>query len=121
LSRKEAKKIAVGTLLKVTPAISPVSGYVVLDLEIEAREVKVIGNDKLPVIKRRSIKSTVEIAPGKTLVISGLYQEKDLFLQTGIPVLKNIPIIGRFFRKDKTEKVKTNLSVFVTPSILLGK
>ncbi len=71
-----------------------------------------------PVIDRREAKTTLRVANHQTLVIGGLRTRTDVRDNSGIPYLKDIPLIGALFRsKDSTIK-ESELVVFVTPDII---
>jgi len=55
---------------------------------------------------------------GETAVIGGLRNVQDTKLDTGIPVLQDIPLIGQLFKYSKIENTKTDLIIFITPHII---
>lgn len=71
-----------------------------------------------PVIDTRSLDSNVLIKSGDTLAIGGLLQDEQTKSRTKVPLLGDIPIIGYAFQSRTNERVKRNLLVFVTPTIL---
>ena len=58
------------------------------------------------------------VEDGGTLVLGGLIQEQVDESQQRVPILGRIPLIGALFRSDSTSKKKTNLMVFIRPTIL---
>jgi general secretion pathway protein D len=66
----------------------------------------------------REIKSQVTMPSGHTMVIGGVIQDVESEAEAGIPLLKDIPILGILFRTKTTERSKTNLYFFLTPHIL---
>ena len=71
-----------------------------------------------PVIDTRSLDSNVLIKSGDTLAIGGLLQDEVTKARTKVPVLGDIPILGYFFQERLNARVKRNLLVFVTPTII---
>jgi len=69
---------------------------------------------RLPIFKRREIKTEVTIADGSTLGMGGLINEKVEKYEDKVPVLGSIPLIGRLFRNEGERAVKRNLLIFVT-------
>ena len=55
---------------------------------------------------------------GETVVMGGLISSSESKSRKGIPVLRSIPLIGRFFEHDTREESKQNLLIFVTATIL---
>lgn len=71
-----------------------------------------------PVIDTRSLDSNVLIKSGDTLAIGGLLQDEVTKARTKVPILGDIPILGYFFQEKMNARVKRNLLVFVTPTII---
>jgi type II secretory pathway component GspD/PulD (secretin) len=69
---------------------------------------------RLPIFKRREIKTEVTIADGSTLGMGGLINEKIEKYEDKVPGLGSIPLIGRLFRSEGERAVKRNLMIFVT-------
>lgn len=69
---------------------------------------------KLPVFKRREIKTEISVASGSTVGLGGLIGEKIEAFEDRVPVLGSIPLIGRLFRSEGERAVKRNLMIFVT-------
>jgi type II secretory pathway component GspD/PulD (secretin) len=71
-----------------------------------------------PVIDTRSLDSNVLIKSGDTLAIGGLLQDEMSKNRTKVPLFGDIPVLGYFFQSRDNARVKRNLLVFVTPTIL---
>jgi type IV pilus secretin PilQ/predicted competence protein len=71
-----------------------------------------------PVIDTRSLDSNVLIKSGDTLAIGGLLQDEVRKTRTKVPGLGDVPVLGYFFSSRANERVKRNLLVFVTPTII---
>lgn len=71
-----------------------------------------------PVIDKRTLESNVLIESGKTLAIGGLLQDETGKVRTKVPVLGDIPLLGYLFQSRTNEKIKRNLLIFVTPTII---
>jgi type IV pilus assembly protein PilQ len=108
----------VGILLKVTPQVNS-AGFIKLAVEPEVSSTdptkdKVFGVAVLPVITTRKAKTQVTLKDGYTLGIGGMIQKADSKGQTKIPVLGDIPGLGRLFRSDSKNMQSTNLVIFLT-------
>lgn len=66
----------------------------------------------------RIIQTEVTMPSNDTMVIGGVVEDRESFNDSGIPILKDIPILGWLFKTQTTENTKTNLYFFVTPRIL---
>ncbi|MHA7834031.1 MAG: type IV pilus secretin PilQ, partial [Algiphilus sp.] len=105
--------------LRVTPEITPDDG-VFLNLFVTRNEpdftqVNVDGN---PAIATREVSTRVLVRTGETLVLGGAYQSEKTENVFKVPLLGDIPIIGRLFRRESNMRSQRELLVFVTPKIL---
>lgn len=108
----------VGISLKVKPQIND-GDAIRMDIEqkIDSLSASSIGAADL-ITNTRSIKTSVMVNDGQTLVLGGLIKEDMNQSEQRVPILGDIPIIGALFRKTKSSKDKTNLMVFLRPRIL---
>ena len=70
------------------------------------------------VINTQNAETNVVVENGETAVIGGLTNQETLTLRTGLPILKDIPLIGFLFGYDKKEVTTRDLVIFVTPTII---
>lgn len=73
---------------------------------------------RLPQTSERTAQNSITLKDGETFAIGGLIQQEDRKSMTGLPILKDLPIVGQFFRSTSTDKVKTELVIFVTAKML---
>jgi type IV pilus assembly protein PilQ len=71
-----------------------------------------------PIIDTRTLDSNVLIKSGDTLAIGGLLQDEQTKARNKVPVLGDMPLLGYLFSEGLNARVKRNLLVFVTPTIL---
>ena len=71
-----------------------------------------------PIIDTRTLDSNVLIKSGDTLALGGLLSDQVTKARTKVPVLGDIPILGNVFQSHDNSRVKRNLLVFVTPTIV---
>jgi type IV pilus assembly protein PilQ len=76
------------------------------------------GTVASPIIDTRSLDSNVLIKSGDTLAIGGLLQDEVTKARNKVPIMGDIPILGYFFQERLNARVKRNLLVFVTPTII---
>jgi len=117
----------VGVTLDVTPQISA-EREVTLHVHpsvseiVEVREQPRISGQtstgSLPVVNLRETDSVVRIRDGETLVIGGLIQTRDLDVEKKIPLLGDIPWLGQLFRQSDVAEVRSELVIFLTPTVL---
>ncbi len=72
----------------------------------------------LPNRTSRSARTKVRVADGQTIVLGGLIQHELRETEGGIPLLRDLPLIGKLFRSKESEDIQTELVIFITPRIL---
>ncbi len=108
----------VGLTLKLTPQINEGDAVLLkIEQELSALAASVRGASDL-VTTNRTISTSVIVEDGGTLVLGGLIQDDLTETQQRVPILGSIPLLGQLFRVDSTTKKKTNLMVFIKPTIL---
>jgi type IV pilus assembly protein PilQ len=119
------EQLNVGINLEVTPQISP-DGHIKLKLKPEvSNSAGSIGDgiNERPIIATRKAETEVQIKDGQTIVIGGLVKEKESKTETKVPLLGDIPFLGKLFRRtelgsDEEPQEKTDLLIFVTAHII---
>ena len=107
----------VGTMLRVRPQVSE-GGTVKMEI---AQEISAVVSDNLPsgiITSRRAIESNVLVDDGQIVVLGGLIQDDVEGQVNKVPLLGDIPFLGRLFRYDSRTRKKTNLLVFLRPVVL---
>src|ERR1700722_4476833 len=109
----------VGTILKVTPTISPEGSAVMLKISIESSSIgqKPAGAVD-PVTNKRTVPPPVLIEDGGIVVLGGLIEDNSVKGENRVPYLGNIPIIGLLFKTRNATSTKNNLIMFIRPKIL---
>ena len=107
----------VGLTLRVKPQISE-GGTVRLQIYQEVSSVFDTSNPAGVITNKRSVESTVLVDDGQIVVIGGLIQDtvKDGFEK--VPLLGDLPLLGALFTYNTRSRVKTNLMVFLRPTVL---
>ncbi len=107
-----------GVILRVVPRISA-NGNVIIDIEQESSSVTPGSASSLtPTISDRRVKSSVSVASGQTVLLAGLISDEIDRTRQGIPVLDKIPGIGDLFSQQSGTKVRTELIIFIRPTII---
>lgn len=100
----------------ITLAVKPEISNKVTDAEFAIPGSS--GTVKSPIIDTRSLESNVLIKSGDTLAIGGLLQDEMSKSRTKVPIMGDVPILGYLFQSRTNIRVKRNLLVFVTPTII---
>jgi general secretion pathway protein D len=108
----------VGTRLKITPQINEGTG-VQLAIEQETSSLSAGAQGAVDLVTNtRSIATSVFVDDGDVLILGGLIDDSLLQSEQRVPVLGKIPGLGWLFRARKTDRVRSNLMVFIRPRIL---
>jgi general secretion pathway protein D len=113
-----------GIILEVTPVISA-SGRVALTVSQEVSSVQAVGSTvggvTYPNFSKRKVSTEVVVEDGKPLLIAGLIRDSGNNSVTGLPGLKDIPVLGGLFGSTKKVREKTELIISITSFIVNGK
>jgi MSHA type pilus biogenesis protein MshL len=121
-------QVSVGVVLDVLPQIS---GDNILTMDIRPAVTSILSTTTIslsdgtsasaPVIARREGDTIARLRAGETMMIGGLVQTRREKTVSGIPILKDIPLIGKAFQHIKDNEIKSELVVFLTPTIISGQ
>jgi len=107
-----------GVQLTVTPSVND-GGLVTLDIEQSVTDVGPVDTaTKQRSFNQRAVKSRVAIRSGESVVLGGLIRDSETERQSGVPVLKDIPLVGALFSTTNTTSVRTELLIFITPRVM---
>lgn len=83
----------------ISPKVSSLTGY---------------SSNGTPVIGTREVKTTVRLSDGETMALGGLIKEDSYISENGIPILSEIPLLGKLFSTTKKQERKTELVILIT-------
>jgi len=72
----------------------------------------------VPIFSKKSLQSRVRLLDGETVGMGGLINESVQLVDDKVPLLGDIPIMGRLFRSEASQKIKSNLVIFCTLRII---
>ncbi len=121
---EEVTFVDVGVKLTVTPTINR-EGYVTMKIKPEVssvtRTLTTASGNEIPIIQESSAETTVMVKDGVTIIIAGLIEDGSRQTTNKVPILGDIPFIGAAFRNKEDEVIKSELVIFLTPTIISGK
>jgi pilus assembly protein CpaC len=111
-----------GVRLLFTPTVRR-NDLINLQLEPEVSQIDAansynVDGRQIPAFLTRKASTSVELRSGESLLIAGLIQDSTTRRNTGIPELKNLPIIGALFRETSLDDSNTELMIIITPTIV---
>ncbi|WP_397574438.1 type II secretion system secretin GspD [Sphingorhabdus sp.] len=112
----------VGIKLEVTPQVNA-QGDVKLFLKQEVSSVAgpVSSRSSDLILNKREFETTLTVGDGQLLAIGGLLNDDERRTIERIPLLSDIPLIGELFKSRSRSRSKTNLMVFIRPTILRSR
>ena len=107
----------VGLTLKIKPQINE-GDAIKLDVTQEVSSLAASSAAADIITNKRSIKTSVMVDDGQVIVLGGLIDDNLVETEQKVPGLGDIPLLGWLFRYQRTTKIKTNLMVFLHPTIM---
>ncbi|MBW2708581.1 MAG: type IV pilus secretin PilQ [Deltaproteobacteria bacterium] len=112
--------------LTVTPTVSADNSHVTMKVKVTDDKTKtakqttgVEGQTESPPGRtQKKITSTLIVKTGDTVVIGGIYQKQERTSDSGIPFLKDIPLLGWLFKAERKEEGQIELLIFLTPTVI---
>ena len=113
--------IEVGVSLSVTPRIAD-DDFISFDIKPEVSSV--IGSYEafrsVPIVRKSLAETSVMIKNGETIIIAGMIENHQSTVDSSVPILGRIPLLGVLFRSQREKTTNNELIVFLTPRIITG-
>ena len=107
--------------LEVTPSITP-DDRIIMTLNITQDSVGDLvpsgSGGFIPTIDTTELETQVLVGNGETIVLGGVFRTEDVHSESKVPVLGDIPYLGRLFKSTSIRQVKAETLIFITPRIL---
>lgn len=114
------QQLRVGIGLDVTPFINQ-DGLVVMQIQEtidDIGEYKKIDNNDVPTTTSRTLTAEVAVRDRETIVLGGIIKNSDGKSKSGVPLLKDIPLLGALFSSSSSKKSRSELMVLMRPTVL---
>jgi len=112
--------LPIGTIINILPKVLA-DKSVVLNVSVTVSSIvgeEPIGGNNYPIASSRVYTAELHVDSGYTLAIGGLDEATDERQRNGIPLLKDIPLVGELFKSSDHKRSKKNLMIFITPTML---
>jgi general secretion pathway protein D len=119
-TRSQVEQVEVGVRLEVIPYITP-DGLVVLDIFQDISqlgEFVQIDQNQVPTTTSRNAQATLSVRDGETIILGGYIEETRNSGKSGVPILKDLPLLGNFFRSKTDNNTRTELILLMHVTIL---
>jgi len=126
LDTVDVKEMEAVLSLTVKPTISADNSHVTMVVEVtddrplpaEQRETEQGLQETQSGRTEKSVTTTLMVKTGDTVVIGGIYHKREQTTDTGVPWLMDIPVLGWLFKAQHKEVEKTELLIFLTPTVV---
>jgi type IV pilus assembly protein PilQ len=103
-------------LLEVTPQITP-DNNIIMDLSVSKDALSDIVNG-VPTIDVTRLETKVLVSNGQTVVLGGVFSLDTAKSESKVPILGDIPYLGRLFKRTLNRQSKSELLIFITPRLM---
>ncbi len=114
-------QLQVGINLQVTPLINP-DGLVVMDIQADVEQlgpsVNITGVGAVPTTTKRTAGAKVAVLNGETIILGGFISDSRSTSDSGIPLFKDIPVLGNLFKSRAIQNLRTELIMLMRPTVL---
>lgn len=120
LTRSQVEYLDIGVELYVTPYITP-DGYVVMDINqtfSQRGPDVIIDGNPFPSLNNRETTSTLTVRDGDTIMMGGFITDSKNRAKSGVPFLKDVPLLGALFRSKSSSTDRTELIVLMRATVL---
>lgn len=109
----------IGIILNVTPRIGA-DEIIQLEINQEVSSIDAMVGDVTQdfILNQRQIETNINAKDGELIVLGGLIQAEDTLERQKVPLLGDIPVVGRAFQNKQVSREKSNLMVFIRPTIV---
>lgn len=123
VTSEDVRFVDVGIKLNVIPTIND-EGFVTMRLKPEISTV--VGSiasqgGGIPQVNKTEVQTTVMVKDGSTVILGGLKKDNKVHINKGVPVLMDIPFVGKLFQRTADTITTTEIMIFITPHIVSGK
>lgn len=104
--------------LSVNPSISEIADVRTFSVPSPQPSAPPLATTTLPVVERRDLDAVVRVKSGETLVLAGIIRKKEGTGNRGVPWVRKLPLIGALFSKTEKTSARTELAIFITPTLM---
>ncbi|MEO1632575.1 MAG: secretin N-terminal domain-containing protein, partial [Bacteroidota bacterium] len=114
------EQIEANVTLEITPFVSPYGEVTALIRPSFSTPVGEFSAGIPPTISTQEIEARVRLRDGETIILGGLISDEDVVTDFKIPILGDIPLLGRLFRSRSRSKRESELVIYITPHVFYG-
>lgn len=107
----------IGINIDITPKIHR-NNEITIDLKLDVSSISGTGFGGLPTFGNRQVSATLRLREGESNLLGGLLREEERKFVSGLPGIKNIPVLGKLFSYNDNRKTQTDIVLSLTPHII---
>jgi type III secretion protein C len=113
--------ITAGTAVRVTPLIidEKAGRAVMMSVDIVDGDLSAQAVDRIPIVRRRTVNTQALVEEGTSLLIAGYSSEEKSNVTSGVPVLKELPVLGNLFKYSDKKQVNMERFYLLTPRLVV--
>jgi general secretion pathway protein D len=108
-----------GIILTVTPRIND-DGIIIMEIEqqVSAISDETVSGIDSPLFRNRQLKTKLAVKDGQPILMGGLIDSETTKTESGVPGLKDVPLLGWLFKYESEKTVKQELLILITPYVI---
>lgn len=112
--------VTAGTVVRVTPLVVDEAGGrgVMMSIDIVDGDLSAASVDRIPIVRRRTVNTQALVDEGKSLLIAGYTSQEKSSANTGVPVLSELPVLGRLFQHREHKERNMERFYLLTPRLV---
>ncbi len=122
LFRPDVQKVIAGITLTIIPHIRGENVSVLIEKAEVSEDIRTstaqLSANPYPIINRRTVTTTVHVRDGHTIAIGGLVQRQTVERTSKIPVLGDVPLVGKLFQTMESQEQDVEIAIFISPRIV---
>jgi type II secretory pathway component GspD/PulD (secretin) len=122
LFRPDIQKVTAGITLNIVPHIRGDNVSVLIERAEVSEDIRTntaqFSSNPYPIINRRSVSTTVHVRDGQTIAIGGLVQRQTVDRNSKVPLLGDIPLVGKLFQTTESQEQDVEIAIFISPKIV---
>ncbi len=108
-----------GVILEITPSIRANNSVLLnINQEVSKASASAEKGNLTPIISKRNVTSDIVVQSGRTAILGGLIEDRTDEIESGVPVLRKVPVFGNLFKQNTDHVRRFELLVMITPRVV---
>jgi general secretion pathway protein D len=108
-----------GVILEITPSIRANNSVLLnINQEVSKASESALKGNLTPIISKRNVTSDIVVQSGRTAILGGLIEDRMDETESGVPILRKVPVFGNLFKQNTNNVRRFELLVMITPRVV---